>query len=176
MTSSIIETCHTEEFAYISSFEIDSKSQESCSPSSSIDRVTVINKQSEEDEIMQQFSQKMFGSNFQRKEKNKIFYQNWGRAKPQLKNSNKKASQNKKKTDDNQIVTRDRHNSVQFERGNTLTYCDSPILSELEPKHCESVLIFRETESVADVNNFNNTRTLNKSHNVNINVTKPTGK
>ncbi|XP_072938094.1 uncharacterized protein [Epargyreus clarus] len=168
----IIETCHTEEFAYISSFEIDSKSQESCSPSSSIDRVTVIDKQGEQDDIMQQFSQKIFGSNYQRKEKNKIFNQNWGRNKPRLKNYSKKVSQNKKRTEDNQIVARNK----QTDRDNNLMYCDNPNSPELEPKCCESGSI-RETESLADDTDGRkciNKKALIKCPNGNINVMKPT--
>lgn len=52
---SVIETCRTEEFAYISSYDVDSKSPISFSQSSSFDRITVIDKQDEYSEICKEF-------------------------------------------------------------------------------------------------------------------------
>ncbi|KAF9422492.1 hypothetical protein HW555_001890 [Spodoptera exigua] len=55
----VIETCHTEEFAYISSYEVDDKSHRTFSPSSSADRITVIDKQSEFSKICKEFEKRL---------------------------------------------------------------------------------------------------------------------
>lgn len=55
----MIETCRTEEFAYISSYEVDDKTPRSFSPSSSIDRITVIDKQNEFSKICEEFEKRL---------------------------------------------------------------------------------------------------------------------
>ncbi|XP_031763065.2 uncharacterized protein LOC113510824 [Galleria mellonella] len=55
----VIETCRTEEIAYISSYDIDSKSATNFSPLSSCDRVTVIDKQGEFSKIGKEFENKI---------------------------------------------------------------------------------------------------------------------
>lgn len=56
---SVIETCRTEEFAYISRFEMDDKTPRSFSQSSSIDRITVIDKQNEFSKICEEFEKRL---------------------------------------------------------------------------------------------------------------------
>ncbi|XP_022824928.1 uncharacterized protein LOC111355344 isoform X2 [Spodoptera litura] len=55
----VIETCHTKEFAYISSYEVDDKSPRTFSPSSSADRITVIDKQNEFSKICKEFEKRL---------------------------------------------------------------------------------------------------------------------
>ncbi|CAH0674574.1 unnamed protein product [Chilo suppressalis] len=59
----VIETCRTEEFAYISSYDFESKSPHSFSHSSSFDRVTVIDKQEEISEICQKVEESIMKRN-----------------------------------------------------------------------------------------------------------------
>ncbi|KAJ0175078.1 hypothetical protein K1T71_009219 [Dendrolimus kikuchii] len=54
-----VESCCTEEFAYISSIEVESKSPKSFSQSSSCDRVTVIDKKDEFCKMCKEFEKKM---------------------------------------------------------------------------------------------------------------------
>ncbi|KAM3965490.1 uncharacterized protein ACR2FA_000333 [Aphomia sociella] len=67
----VIETCRTEEFAYISSFDIDSKSP-SFSPTSSFDRITVIDKQNGFSKICKALEKGIVCSQNRVKDKNKL--------------------------------------------------------------------------------------------------------
>ncbi|XP_047029473.1 uncharacterized protein LOC124637162 [Helicoverpa zea] len=55
----VIETCRTQEFAYISSYEVDDKTNNSFSQSSSIDRITVIDKKNEFSKICEEFEKRL---------------------------------------------------------------------------------------------------------------------
>ena len=54
----MIETCRTQEFAYISSFEVDKKTPDG-SPSSSTDRITVINNQDDFSKTCKEFEKRL---------------------------------------------------------------------------------------------------------------------
>lgn len=85
----VVETCRTEEFAYISSFEVDNRSPRSFSQSSSFDRITVIDKQDDFNKICKEFEKRMLKT------------KNLGRGacvKPQNKNQNIKAIANNRNT------------------------------------------------------------------------------
>ncbi|KAJ8718508.1 hypothetical protein PYW08_002745 [Mythimna loreyi] len=55
----MIETCRTQEFAYISSYELDEKSPHSYSPSSSIDRITVIDNKDKFSQLCEEFEKRL---------------------------------------------------------------------------------------------------------------------
>uniref|UniRef100_A0A2A4K538 Uncharacterized protein n=1 Tax=Heliothis virescens TaxID=7102 RepID=A0A2A4K538_HELVI len=55
----VIETCRTEEFAYISSYEVDDNTNNSFSPSSSLGRITVIDKKDKFSKICEEFEKRL---------------------------------------------------------------------------------------------------------------------
>lgn len=58
----MIETCRTQEFAYMSSYDLDKKSSTNFSQSSSIDRITVIDNQDEFSIICKEFEKQLHGT------------------------------------------------------------------------------------------------------------------
>ncbi|XP_059060833.1 uncharacterized protein LOC131853791 isoform X2 [Achroia grisella] len=101
----VVETCRTEEIAYISSFDVDSKSTTNYSPLSSCDRITVIDKQGDFTKICKEFEKRIVRA--QNKTKCVNNTRNCGQIK--TKKSHKKWSRTMKKFAeiDKQSVTKD---------------------------------------------------------------------
>ncbi|CAH1637314.1 unnamed protein product [Spodoptera littoralis] len=90
----VIETCHTKEFAYISSYEVDDKSPRTFSPSSSADRITVIEKQNEFSKICKEFEKRLLKTHdFLKDSSNTV---NTKIKSPKLKNQFKSSKKNMK--------------------------------------------------------------------------------
>ncbi|CAG9790956.1 unnamed protein product [Diatraea saccharalis] len=137
----LIETCRTEEFAYISRFDFETKSPPNFSQSSSFDRITVIDKQDEISEICHELEQSIFKRN---NEKSKL------RRQPVTKNQNKNVTKNNVKV----ITPR--------EGGNKLQY-DSEKQFNKRKAHCNKT----ECISKEILNDGHNTADLNTNTTVN---------
>ncbi|XP_028175459.1 uncharacterized protein LOC114363824 [Ostrinia furnacalis] len=134
----VIETCRTEEFAYISSFEVDSKSPRSFSQSSSFDRITVIDKQDEFSEICKEFEKSVI------KTKNV-------KVKNRLPNTNK--NQNRKNPKNNvKAIGHKEQNESQGPHNKIINDCNKT----LEPKEYEC--------QFKDNNYYDNPETLVRMH------------